>query len=93
MRHAIAVALLAAFCLAAPAADADKPYNTAKGQLTGITNDVSVNRNAIAGGWFITPALLVKGEYVNQSYNDFPTTDIRNGGNFKGFMMSGVVAF
>ncbi len=68
-------------------------YNTAKGQLAGIANDVSVNRNAFSGGWFITPALLLKGEYVNQNYNDFPTTDIRNGGNFKGFMMSGVVAF
>lgn len=68
-------------------------YNTAKGQLTGISNDVGVSRNAVGGGWFITPALLVKGEYVNQSYNDFPTADIRNGGNFKGFIMSGVVAF
>ncbi len=68
-------------------------YNTAKGQLAGIANDVSVNHNAVGAGWFVTPSLLLKGEYVNQSYNDFPTTDIRNGGNFKGFTMSGVVAF
>lgn len=68
-------------------------YNTARGQLAGITNDVSVDRNAVGAGWFLTPSLLLKGEYVNQRYNDFPTTDIRNGGDFKGFIMSGVVAF
>jgi hypothetical protein len=30
---------------------------------------------------------------VNQKYTDFPTTDIRNGGQFKGVMIEGVVAF
>ena len=68
-------------------------YNFARGQLAGVTTDVSVNHNALGAGWFITPSLLLKGEYVNQKYNDFPTTDIRNGGDFKGFTMSGVVAF
>jgi hypothetical protein len=68
-------------------------YNTAKGQLLGITNEVGANRYQIGGGWFVTPNVLAKGEYVNQKYNDFPTTDIRNGGRFKGFMIEGVVAF
>jgi hypothetical protein len=68
-------------------------YNTAKGTLVGITNDVSVNRTQFAGGWFITPSLLTKIEWVNQKYNDFPPTDIRNGGQFKGFMVEGAVAF
>ncbi len=68
-------------------------YNTAKGQLAGLSTDVSVDHNALGAGWFVTPSLLLKGEYVNQSYNDFPTSDIRSGGNFKGFTMSGVVAF
>jgi len=68
-------------------------YNFAKGQLAGVTTDVSVNHNALGAGWFLTPSLLLKGEYVNQSYNNFPTSDIRNGGDFKGFTMSGVVAF
>jgi hypothetical protein len=30
---------------------------------------------------------------VTQKYNDFPTTDIRNGGKFNGFVIEGVVAF
>jgi hypothetical protein len=68
-------------------------YNTAKGELTGITNTVSVDRTQLGAGWFITPSLLLKGEWVQQKYNDFPTTDIRNGGKFKGFMVEGAVAF
>ncbi len=68
-------------------------YNTAKGQLVGIANDVKVNRYQVGGGWFVTPNLLMKGEYVSQKYLDFPTTDIRNGGKFRGLMVEGVVAF
>ncbi len=47
----------------------------------------------MAFGWFVTPALLTKVEYVIQNYNDFPVNDIRNGGQFKGFMVQGAVAF
>ena len=68
-------------------------YNTAKGELVGITNKVSVDRYNFGGGWFITPNVMLKGEWVNQKYNDFPTTDIRNGAKFKGFVAEGVVAF
>jgi hypothetical protein len=68
-------------------------YNTAKGELTGITNKVSVDRYNLGAGWFITPNVMLKGEWVNQKYNDFPTTDIRNGGKFKGFVAEGTVAF
>jgi hypothetical protein len=68
-------------------------YNTVKGQLTVGTPDVKVNRSQVGGGWFLTPNVLTKVEYVNQKYLDFPTSDIRNGGKFKGFMVEGVVAF
>jgi hypothetical protein len=30
---------------------------------------------------------------VRQTYENFPTSDIRNGGKFQGFMIEGVVAF
>jgi len=68
-------------------------YNTVGGRLRGMTDDVSVDRSALAGGWFITPSILVKGEYVNQKYNDFPVADIRHGGKFNGFVVEGVIAF
>jgi hypothetical protein len=69
-------------------------YITLKGQLISKnSNDYSVNRYQLGGGWFVTPNVLAKLEWVNQKYNDFPLTDIRSGGQFKGFMVSGVVGF
>jgi hypothetical protein len=68
-------------------------YNTAKGELVGIANKVSVDRYNLGGGWFITPNVMTKAEWVNQKFNDFPTSDIRNGGKFKGFMVEATVAF
>ena len=68
-------------------------YNTVSGRLVAMTNDVSIDRTQLSFGWFVTPSVQVKLENVMQSYKDFPTTDIRNGGKFKGFMIEGVVAF
>jgi len=68
-------------------------YNTVNGQLTVGTPDIKVNRIQVGGGWFITPNVLTKIEWVSQKYLDFPTTDIRNGGKFQGFMVEGAVAF
>ena len=74
-------------------------YNTATAELQFgpttalVTQEVSVDRYAFGGGWFITPTILLKGEWVDQKYNDFPANDIRNGGKFKGFVVEGVVAF
>ena len=68
-------------------------YNTATGKLAGFTQNAGVERTQFGGGWFITPLVLMKGEYVTQRYNDFPLADIRNGGKFNGFMVEGVVAF
>ena len=68
-------------------------YNTVKGELAGIANDITVRRTQLGGGWFVTPNVLSKIELVNQKYLDFPTGDIRSGGQFKGVMIEGVVAF
>ena len=68
-------------------------YNTVDGTLPGMTKEVTVNRTQFGAGWFVTPTVLLKGEWMQQLYKDFPTTDIRNGGKIKGFMVEGVVAF
>jgi hypothetical protein len=68
-------------------------YNTATMRLAGIANDVGADRQAVAAGWYITPLVLLKAEYVNQKYRDFPSTDRRAGGKFNGLIMEGVVAF
>jgi hypothetical protein len=68
-------------------------YNKATGVLPDITTDVSANRWQFAAGWFITPGLMMKGEYVDQKYVGYPETNIKNGGRFHGVMLEGVVAF
>jgi hypothetical protein len=35
----------------------------------------------------------MKAEYVKQEYNGYPVTNIRNGGEFSGMMLEGVIAF
>ena len=68
-------------------------YNAVNGQLAGIKNDITVKRSQIGGGWFVTPNVLSKIEFVRQNYEAFPISDIRSGGKFQGFMVEGVVAF
>jgi hypothetical protein len=68
-------------------------YNVAEGHLAGVADKVSLDRIQLGGGWFVTPSVLMKAEYVNQRYKDFPVLDIRNGGKFSGFILEGVVAF
>jgi hypothetical protein len=68
-------------------------YNTVNGELANMPADINVQRSQIGGGWYVTPNVLSKIEFVNQRYNNFPTTDIRNGGKFQGFMVEGAVAF
>ena len=67
--------------------------NSVHGQLAGIKNDISVKRSQLGGGWFVTPNVLTKVEFVRQNYEAFPVNDIRSGGKFEGFVVEGVVAF
>ena len=55
--------------------------------------EVTVNRLALAAGWFPTKNMLLKGEYVVQNFKDFPTTDYRNEGKFSGFVIEAVIGF
>jgi len=68
-------------------------YNTVKARLAGMPEDVKLDRVALAAGWFLTKNVLLKAEYVNQQYKDFPVTDFRNGGQFKGIVVEAVVGF
>jgi hypothetical protein len=68
-------------------------YNTVTVRPSGLANDVNINRYAIAGGWFLTKNILLKGELVNQKYKNFPTVDYRNGGKFNGYVIEAVVGF
>jgi hypothetical protein len=68
-------------------------YNKAEGRLVGIANEVGADRWQLAAGWFVTPNVLMKGEYVNQEYKGYPVTNVRHGGKFNGMILEGVVAF
>jgi hypothetical protein len=68
-------------------------FNTVNGTLPTMTKEVTVDRTQFGAGWFVTQTVLLKGEWMQQLYKDFPANDIRNGGKIKGFMVEGVVAF
>jgi len=59
----------------------------------GTRQDVKVERQALAAGFFVTKNVLLKAEYVTQKYKDFPATDIRSNGKFDGFVIEGTIGF
>jgi hypothetical protein len=76
-------------------------YYTVSGQLpnfnpTVSATEISISRFAIAAGWYMTPNVMLKAEYVNQDYNDFPATggnSIFNDGNFNGAVLEATISF
>ena len=68
-------------------------YNQVSGALAGSGTEVSIDRVQVGAGWFVTPNMVLKGEYVVQNYRDFVDTDIRNGGQFSGLMIEAAVGF
>ena len=75
-------------------------YNTITGQLsagyvdgTGNFIDSSIDRIQVAAGWFPIKNLLLKVEYVDQQYKDFPNTEKYYEGKFNGVVIEAVAAF
>lgn len=67
-------------------------YNTLSGELfTNSEAEASINRFAVAAGWFPTQNLLLKAEYVTQQYNDFG--GLLEEGKFSGVVIEAVVGF
>ncbi|HEY0154288.1 MAG TPA: hypothetical protein VGB92_19910 [Longimicrobium sp.] len=67
-------------------------WNRVDGDFSKQT-DLTVTRRALSAGWFITPNMLTKAEWVRQDYDGFAATDIRNGARFSGLLIEGVIAF
>lgn len=67
-------------------------YNMVNAELMG-GDDVSINRVQAGAGWFMTKNILVKAEYVNQSYKDYPTGTLLDEGAFKGAVLEAVISF
>jgi len=67
-------------------------YNTVKADVLN-TGDVTINREAGSLGWFMTKNIMMKAEYVNQEYLNYPTDNILNGGKFHGVMLEASIGF
>jgi hypothetical protein len=68
-------------------------YNGVTAELNGLKSPVTINRFAAAGGWFLTRNILLKGEWVTQSYLDFPVSDYRSSGKFDGYVVAATIGF
>jgi hypothetical protein len=64
--------------------------------VAGTRDDVTIDRTSFGAGWFITPSILLKGEYVKQNYGGFRDTGANNrfyNGKFDGFVIQGAISF
>ncbi len=68
-------------------------YNTVTSAVQGLTQDITVNREVASAGWFLTRNIMLKVEYVNQVYQNYPVENILNGGKFYGTMFEAAIAF
>lgn len=70
-------------------------YNIVNSEVLmgGAVEEVKLDRLAVGAGWFLTKNILVKGEYVNQKYTDFPNTDYRHNGKFNGLVLQASIGF
>ena len=68
-------------------------YNSVTTTLPLSASNVTINRMVGSVGWFITKNIMLKGEYVNQQYQNFASTDIRSGGKFSGYMIEASLGF
>jgi hypothetical protein len=67
--------------------------NLAGGGQAPSWSEVTVDRWQVGAGWFMTENIVVKGEYVTQSYEDYPAGTPQSGAEFDGVMVEGVVSF
>lgn len=68
-------------------------YNNVLAELKGIPAPVTIERIAYSAGWFLTKNILLKGEYVTQKYEKFPTSDVRSSGKFDGYVIAATIGF
>ncbi len=71
-------------------------YNTVSGEDDKQASKRSIDRYNIGGGWYMTPNVLAKIEYVNQAYNNDSVWGNSNplmGGKFNGVMLEATIGF
>ncbi len=69
-------------------------YNLVSGKDTSGAAPKSVDRLNIGGGWFLTENVMVKAEYVNQSYSGSGWQgSVYQGGGFNGGVIEAIISF
>ncbi len=71
-------------------------YNTINGKDFDGAAKRQIDRFQLAGGWYMTPNVLAKVEYVNQKYNQdnvWGSANPLNGGKFNGLMLEATIGF
>lgn len=68
-------------------------YNSVTAVMLGDPNSITINREVGSVGWFLTKNIMMKAEYVVQTYLNFPDDNILNGGKFYGYMLEASVGF
>ncbi|HTA26290.1 MAG TPA: hypothetical protein VK809_00770 [Bacteroidia bacterium] len=68
-------------------------YNTVRAAVLGDPANITINREAASVGWFATKNIMLKAEYVIQTYSNYPDNNILNGGRFDGYMVEASIGF
>lgn len=73
-------------------------YNTATGGLPNFVpntspTEVTINRLAFAAGWYMTKNMMLKAEYVSQTYDGFTPNSLLFDGQFNGAVLEAVISF
>ncbi|MXV38092.1 hypothetical protein GO491_05295 [Flavobacteriaceae bacterium Ap0902] len=67
-------------------------YNAVDGE-TALNEDIDVKRFNVGGGWYMTPNMMIKAEYVNQKHDGYNPDSIFADGEFDGVVAEAVIAF
>ena len=68
-------------------------YNSVTSAVQGLAQNITINREVASAGWFLTKNIMLKLEYVNQVYQNYPVQNILNGGQFSGTLFEAAIAF
>ncbi len=68
-------------------------YNSVTATMLGVPADITINREVGSIGWFATKNIMLKVEYVMQTYLNYANTNILNGGKFDGEMVEASIGF
>ena len=70
-------------------------FNTVSGEQTDGGAEVDIQRVNVGGGWFLTPNVLAKAEYVSQTYDGaaYDGNAQFQGAEFSGAMLEATISF